>query len=281
MNQEDLLRNLFGSEVVDTSRAEPGTPLGKQSYQDDAQLTSPMSVQQELSLTHLQREPGCPRIVDEEEDPSEHNTQIQSTPQAAKEFSMQGFNRSPEVPRESNIKQGMPSANYDDSTTSGSDDDLAVSTLPPRSRFTSTSEAEGVNKGHKKIGVLGGKQREPTPPPIITRPRPVGSNKPVGKIGRIGGKPKTLTTSEQNSDVTNPLPDANLGKNKASNSTRIKESSPDSDDGRKAGRSSEKPSQTPEAIRETSEERADRKRLQLKRELEEKAKVPTKKKRKF
>lgn len=76
MNQEDLLRNVFSSEVVDTSRAEVGTPLGKQSYQGAAQLNCPATPQQELSLTHLQREPDSPQIVDEKEGASEHNTQV-------------------------------------------------------------------------------------------------------------------------------------------------------------------------------------------------------------
>lgn len=44
--------------------------------------------------------------------------------------------------------------------------------------------------------------------------------------------------------------------------------------GRKADSSPERP-------RETSEERADKKRAELKRQLEEKAKAPTKKKRRF
>ena len=206
---------------------------------------------------------------------------MQSTFQGVNDSTMNKVNRSLEIPHTPELKQRTPSIQDDESTASESDDDLDVSTLPSRSRLTSTSEAESVKKGPNKIGILGGKRREKTPPRIVTSPRPVGSKKPASKIGKIGGKPKTSTTNQQITDVTNPLNKTNSGHSRATSSTRIEDPSPDSDDGGRAGRSSEKLIQTPEPTRETSEERADRKRMQLKRELEAKAKVPTKKKRKF
>lgn len=194
---------------------------------------------------------------------------------------MDELNRSTDISSEPELKQRILISHSDESTASESDDNLEVSTLPSRSRLTSISEVESVKKVPKKIGVLGGKQREKTPPRIVACHRPVGSNKPASKIGRIGGKPRTLTTNEQISDVSNPLYEPNSGNSGATSSIRLKETSPDSDDGERSGRSSEKSIQTPEPTRETSEERADRKRLQLKRELEAKAHVPMKKKRKF
>lgn len=194
---------------------------------------------------------------------------------------MNEFNRSPDIPSEPELKQRIPGSHDDESTASESDDDLDVSTLPSRSRLTSTSEVESVKKVPKKIGVLGGKQRDTTLPRIVTSPPPVVYNKPASKIGKIGGKPKASTTNEHITDVTNPLCETSSRSTWATSSTRIKELSPDSDDGRRVGKISERSLPMPEPIRETSEERADRKRLQLKRELEVKAKVPTKKKRKF
>ncbi|KAL5314593.1 hypothetical protein ACEPPN_017234 [Leptodophora sp. 'Broadleaf-Isolate-01'] len=162
--------------------------------------------------------------------------------------------------------------------------------------------------------VVEDKPRSPTPPPASPKPR-------KGKLGRIGGKKKAATPSIEEQDAnpeaeaerkstpprTSPSPSAAtatpkrklgaLGGNRKSKNTNahkreegVKEE--DEDEGgssrRGRGRGSSQPAmeqektKTPEPERrETSLERADRKRDALKRELEEKARAPVKKKRKF
>ena len=92
-------------------------------------------------------------------------------------------------------------------------------------------------------------------------------SKPKGLLGRIGGAPKPTTSP------TKPK----LGQVGAIGTT-IKAPPKASSTG---SAQSEKHDKSPSLPRESSPERADRKREQLKRELEEKSKVGVKKKRKF
>jgi XLF-Cernunnos, XRcc4-like factor, NHEJ component len=151
----------------------------------------------------------------------------------------------------------------------------------------------------KKLGQIGGGKEEPlpvteperdiSPPPVKTTPAPEVPKLKKGKLGQIGGNKKRAETPPLTEE---PQPEASktsvtlkrqlgaIGHGHHSPATK-KESSPSQvEEGR--GRASVKPEDTKTPPpRETSEERADKKRLQLKRELEEKSKAPMKKRKKF
>lgn len=94
----------------------------------------------------------------------------------------------------------------------------------------------------------------------------------MGKLGKIGGQRKVEEKPEERTaanDTAAPYT-SGLG-TEASNALS----------GSERGRGSVKKSASPLPERETSKDRADRNRERLKRELEEKAKVVVKKKRKF
>jgi hypothetical protein len=160
-------------------------------------------------------------------------------------------------------------------------------------------------KPQRKLGKIGGKkevpppepepEREVSPPPGKASPVPEVHKPKKGKLGQIGGRKKQAETSptpeeaqpeaEASTSSTTPKPKRKLGAigNRHQSPATGQEGSPlKTEETERRGRASVKPEKekTPPP-RETSEERADRKRLQLKRELEEKAKAPVKKKRKF
>ncbi|MCJ1476321.1 hypothetical protein MMC13_004987 [Lambiella insularis] len=93
------------------------------------------------------------------------------------------------------------------------------------------------------------------------------------KIGMIGGHHKGAKLQELASEVTTstPLLAANIPQINRLNDN----------DSERCGRGSSKLSESSAPVRETSQERADRNRARLKRELEQKNKLPVKKKRKF
>ena len=113
-------------------------------------------------------------------------------------------------------------------------------------------------------------------------PEPAPNVPPKKKLGKIGGKAqrgKSPAQSPNHVSVIKPNP-----KHVADQSSSPLRSENESR-GRKIGGKPEekeaKVSMSPSPVRETSEERADRRRLELKRELEEKSKARVKKKRKF
>ena len=129
---------------------------------------------------------------------------------------------------------------------------------PPSAKTTPAPEAPKPKKG--KLGQIGGKKRRAeTPPPAPEEPPEASkiSLMPKRKLGTIGNRHHSPAHASKNEEEP-PAAEASHG------------------------RASVEPEreQTPPP-RETSEERADKKRLQLKRELEEKAKAPVKKKKKF
>jgi len=140
---------------------------------------------------------------------------------------------------------------------------------PPQEKPRSpTPEPVQKPKPKGKLGKIGGKKAAPPPEPKLERasttPPAPATPKVKGKLGKIGGKKKAST----------PTPDPTSPEAKLKSSPH---STPDR--GRSAKIEKEK---TPEPEeRETSLDRADRKRAQLKRELEEKARAPVKKRRKF
>ncbi|TVY44582.1 hypothetical protein LOCC1_G005252 [Lachnellula occidentalis] len=123
-----------------------------------------------------------------------------------------------------------------------------------------------------KLGKIGGKKAAPPAPEPDPEPTLPTTPKPKSKLGRIGGKKKAST----------PAPDSPEPRIKSSPHLTQEEISlsntVDGDRGRETVK--EEKEKTPEP-RETSLERADRKRAELKRELEAKARQPVKKKRKF
>lgn len=170
-----------------------------------------------------------------------------------------------------------------------------ASPLPP-------SQPKTVSPSPRKLGVLGGRSTgkhsesvQATPPEakaVEARPR--------SKLGKIGGKAKAMEVGPSDPQDPDENEDDDLssilqtkptkvgmigGKLEASRSADHDETGTvDNKDGtagvemRSARATAKAESPGP---RESSQERADRKRDQLRRELEEKAKAPAKKKRKF
>ena len=146
----------------------------------------------------------------------------------------------------------------------------------------------------RKLGVLGGKKQEALSRPSQTtaglaKPGEVrSSERMIGhledrltplsimeksrpKLGKIGGPKREANVRNGEVGTWRPSPSASLSD--ASPST--------AEDDDRNGRQFMKKSSSPIPARETSQERADRNRARLRRELEEKNKVPVKKKRKF
>jgi hypothetical protein len=149
---------------------------------------------------------------------------------------------------------------------------LTKSPSPPPPKTSTTMKT--------KLGTLGGKKE---PPPPVEKP-----NLKKGKLGQVGGKKKESTppvsAPSSPEDPPTQTPKRKLGaiggRHKAAHEgndvvdAAVREST---------GRSLEVRALKDEAqpARETSEERVVKKRRELKRELEEKAKAHIKKKRKF
>jgi hypothetical protein len=161
---------------------------------------------------------------------------------------------------------------------------------------------EKVIRPKKRLGQIGrGKELPPpepepelegkiSPPPAKKSPAPEAPRAKKGKLGQIGGKKKRAETpppaeeAQQQPDAsTSATPNRKLGAigHRHQPPATKKEGSPSQAE-ESRGRASLQPEKekTPPP-RETSEERADKKRLQLKRELEEKSKAPVKKRKKF
>lgn len=79
LDQEELLRNVFGREVVHTSRVKPGASPGEQSDHDVAQPKSSQPTQQVFSLLDSQRQSVSPPIEDAKEPASQRNFQVSFT----------------------------------------------------------------------------------------------------------------------------------------------------------------------------------------------------------
>lgn len=148
---------------------------------------------------------------------------------------------------------------------------------PPRQRASSTSSPEPAPKPKRGLGRIGSKKaRSPS-----ASPPPTDKPKKKGKLGQIGGKKESTPTppSLQQEETPAKRKLGAIGGRK-----KVDEDGPASgveevDKIRGRPVKAEKEKTTPP--RETSEERAERKRRELKRELEEKVKAPAKKKRKF
>jgi hypothetical protein len=145
----------------------------------------------------------------------------------------------------------------DEETASEDEDDPAPAKSPTPPKPASPAPSK-VQKGG--LGRIGSKTREATPPvsraAAAAEEKTTPDHKPKHRLGVIGHRAPT------------PAPEAGEAGPHDAGETR----------GRGAGVAEEKEEEEP---RETSRERADRKREELKRTMEEKAKVPVRKKRKF
>ncbi|KAK3705895.1 hypothetical protein LTR37_013048 [Vermiconidia calcicola] len=149
----------------------------------------------------------------------------------------------------------------------------------------------------RKLGAIGG--RSPQPPAALASKEltpdiePL-SPKPRSKLGTIGGRAKASTPAAVDSEGDKPAQSGSsrhskigiIGGKKARDPSPMTESLEEPHPPASAAEQAPRRARTPAkkatpAPRETSRERADRKREQLKRELEAKAKAPVKKKRKF
>jgi hypothetical protein len=143
-------------------------------------------------------------------------------------------------------------------------------------RSPSKTLASPAPKRAGRLGTIGGKKKEktptPTPEPEFQPTRevslsPIPSPKPKSRLGVIGGKPHPKRKEKEQDAET-----------KLSRRTAIPEPSTTEVLAPKTKPQSESVEPTPEA---TEEEKANRKRDELKRQLDAKAKAPAKKKRKF
>ncbi|MCJ1309441.1 hypothetical protein MMC25_003101 [Agyrium rufum] len=166
-----------------------------------------------------------------------------------------------------------PSKDEDgDETTDSSDsedlDQVATPHVAEEHSSAQSSQTNLPNRSAKRIGVLGGNKAEETLPPQLENDArsPV---KPAGqaKLGRIGGT-KAVSSLRTNTTVSS-----------GSRATIPSIEKPRSDYPILT-HSSKIPS-PPTRKRETSEERANRKRAELKKELDDRSKAPIKKKRRF
>ena len=152
------------------------------------------------------------------------------------------------------IQSELMDLDDDGSTASGSDVDKSpVKTRPvPRSK--------------QRLGKIGGQRKDSSPetPTIPTSKPRLGKIGGKGMLGNLGG-----TTSNKQEAFVSPKQEA-----------RDQNASPQPVEPEGRGRTAQQPPE-PSPPRETSQERANRKREQLKRELESKSQAAIKKKRRF
>lgn len=215
-------------------------------------------------------------------------------------------------------RQQQPVNNDDDETTDGDTDDEPQPKLQPKPNTQDTTKP--APKPSRGLGFIGGKKKkQPTPEPepqpesepdlesdgdrILpsraqsqsrapeAQPRSPAKKKPLGRIGVIGGQKKdkakehsTEMTEVTQTETTSP-PTAKTTKTTPAQETddeeikREEETRTGSPPKEKKVVKKETPIE-PER-EETEEEKADRKREELKRQLEAKSKAPAKKKRRF
>lgn len=176
----------------------------------------------------------------------------------------------------------------DDDETEGSTPSPIQKSHRLADRSASPVAEPSTAKPKRTLGRVGGKKTSPQPEveePAKEQPKPSR-----GRLGQIGGKKKEPTPSPSEPE---PEAEAVASPPKPAVETKKKLGSLGGAKSKAGGEASVRPSEEPRgrAIkqeeekepppRETSEERANKKREQLKIELEQRAKAPAKKKRKF
>ena len=131
-------------------------------------------------------------------------------------------------------------------------------------------------KSKQKLGKIGGKIKSISPEaPTVPAPKPkLGKIGGKGKLGKVGG---TGAVYSQNESTAPRMQEDPLSPKQGTKGRIV---APTSRDPMMRGRMVQQPPE-PSPPRETSQERADRKRAQLKRELENKSQAAIKKKRRF
>ncbi|KAK4184936.1 XRCC4-like factor-domain-containing protein [Podospora australis] len=209
-----------------------------------------------------------PSVDDDETSSGEENDEAAPSPSTTKK---EAANK-PSASRLGNI--GRPKA--------PSRSPVPHKTPPKRTAGKAASKDDDTETG-SDIGEPGTEHSPPSPSPAKPTPK-------RGGLGRIGGKSKEVTPAPEPVRSTSP---ATMGDESSQVPKRHRlgiigkkaptpevDSSAPSDDSR--GRSKTPASSKQEHIRETSQERADRKRAELQRDLEKRAAAgPAKKKRKF
>ncbi|KAJ5131006.1 XLF/Cernunnos protein [Penicillium bovifimosum] len=161
-----------------------------------------------------------------------------------------------------------------------------ASSPPPVSPASKRSAKK--TQGWTGLGRIGGKKKQPSPSPEPTSPEPQelpeerasapqspapAKTKRPGKLGMIGGKAKAKTQAPELARDESPPPPAASPEKPSAPSRPVREKSP-------LPKAEKARSATP-VEPETEDQRADRKREELKRALEAKGKAPAKKKRRF
>lgn len=234
--------------------------------------------------------PSLPRDSEAKKD-DEDDIQVQATPPGLPSLRTRDSRTRPEAADDDETSDGEDSAEAPAPTTlSPARVNAAKRAPPPTGKPQQSTTTKGVltDDHSETASEPEGVGMESSPPPSTPKHRPR-----VGGLGRIGGKAKQETTAAPL--VRSPSPTAPGGKpNVMPRRQKLgvigkKQASPvpeapatsTSDDGR--GRSKTlAPEPEKEPVRETSLERADRKRAELEKELEKRAAAgPAKKKRKF
>ncbi|KAF7162127.1 hypothetical protein CNMCM5623_007572 [Aspergillus felis] len=185
----------------------------------------------------------------------------------------------PSLPRD--LASPTSEIQEDEATDSGTDHDARDSPFPSRAPTTPKPSASTTTAPKPRgLGVIGGKKKEPSQQEVSQSSLSPESQealtsepklKRVGKLGMIGGKARKTSevpppaSSRTRAETRTPPPPAKSESDEVSQRGAVKRSS--------------SPVKPPP--QETEQERADRKREELKRELEAKSKAPAKKKRRF
>lgn len=206
---------------------------------------------------------------------------------------------------ESKSSSSLAKKNQDEggSTTDESDDDLQSShskPLPLRTNDSKGIQSEPMDlddddltasasdidnnpaktlllpNSKPKLGKIGGKGKDSSPEtPGVLKSKPnLGKIGGKGKFGKVGG---TGSVSIQNEGAASNKPEDPVSPKREA---REQIAAPQISELERRGRAVQQPPE-PSPPRETSQERANRKREQLKRDLESKSRASTKKKRRF
>jgi hypothetical protein len=218
-------------------------------------------------------------------------------------------------PSPSHGKQNPSKSLIDEETT---DEDANADEEPhytlTKTKHTPTSAPRKVPKQSRRLGVIGGKKKQSTPEPEPrpepeSEPEPEPSSKPsrfqspephpppkkkkpLGRIGVIGGH-KSKQKAFQNRSSEAPNSSRTESVLQPAESDQRQSNTEDEEEAEKKERPASRSPLLPEAKKvklktaakpereQTEEEKADRKREELKRQLEAKSKAPAKRKRRF
>lgn len=243
---------------------------------------------------HVERSRSVGNFERQAESFQDEDFQRQGTPPHLKTGDSQHHSMSPHAVKTSSQVQSQANDHLDDESTTDEEDDLdapsgKVGTQNPQA----TPKRNQISDSPRKLGAIGGRSSQTRDGRVSDAG--VDVPKQHSKLGAIGGKSKApeagLETTERTSSTQkSPSPKKTImgmiGGKKATRSSSppvATESFAPSAPAKEVTptRSTPPAKVTTPAPQENPEERADKKRDQLKRELDEKAKAPVKKKRKF